>query len=259
MKPKKLILLAGGLGTRLSELTESIPKPAVSVCNKPLITYLIDWAKTNGFQEVIVCAGYRHTVLKQIIHDYYRFENDISFKDDLLNLNILNKESYFDNFSLKIIDTGLNSDTCERLNNVKRFIQDEDSFVVTYGDTLTNLKFDDLLISAKKTNKIATICAGLPDARYGEIKINSDLLVEKFSEKEKPKFYVNRGFILFKNNILDLVHKYKSIEHDLMPFLSSISQLAAYKSSADFHSVDTVKDLKSLEENIINYQEGSIK
>ena len=178
----KVVILAGGKGSRLSEFTKLIPKPMVKIHNVPIIVRIINHYKKYGFKEFLIASGYKSYVIKKY------------FKKNLLNLNI------------KIIDTGLNSMTGGRLKNLKKYLKDE-TFMLTYGDGLSNVNLKKLLKFHRQNNYTATLTAVRPPARFGGIKILGKR-VKYFKEKSKlDEGWINGGFFVMEPQILKYIEK----------------------------------------------------
>lgn len=243
MQVNTLVLLAGGRGTRLSELTKQAPKPAALVNGRPLITYLIDWAQRNNISKVIVCGGYLFEQLREAILVYYCRHNI-----DLSQLNKDSSEITIRGMELKIIDTGIDTQTGERL----RLIQDkinEEYFLCTYADTLSDIDLKDILGSAKIKDTQFQVTLGRPDARYGEIVLEGGLITH-FKEKETPNFLINRGFYFFHRDVFQEIAAGESLEKHVLPRLAQHKKLRSHISSSWFHSVDSICDLESLEDRL---------
>ena len=152
--------------------------------------------------------------------------------------------------SILIKDTGPDADTAERLFAYRSELKDGETFVCTYGDTLTDLDAGKLLQSAEATGKPITMTVGRPDGRYGEITVEEGVIT-KFAEKQRPEFYVNRGFFVADTRLFDMWQpSFKSFERDVLPYFVARGDVAAYKADCWFHSVDSVKDLADLEAHL---------
>lgn len=249
LKCKKLVVFAGGKGTRLGSLGNAVPKPATPINGAPLISYLIEWARSQDFLEVIVLAGYLHEVLTSQLQAHYK--QSISMIDaETVSMNLAN------DFKVIIRDTGPHSQTGYRLSKVRNLLNNDDVFMLTYGDTLTNLKAKEVIDTASNAEKVVCLTAGYPEARYGEIIIEKGL-VKKFKEKERPKFLINRGFFVLQKQIFDFLNDEEtlSFEEDVLPELVNQNMVAAHSSDSWFFSVDTEVDAAKLSE----YLKGNSK
>ena len=160
----KVVIFAGGLGTRISEETESRPKPMVEIGGKPIIWHIMKIYSQFGFNEFIVCLGYKGYVIKEYFMNYFLHNADITV--DLGNNKMEIHDSSAESFKVTLVDTGLNTKTAGRLQQVQKYIGNED-FMLTYGDGVADVNITDLLAYHKKNNKVVTVTAVQPDARFG--------------------------------------------------------------------------------------------
>ncbi len=213
----KVVILAGGLGSRLSEETHKIPKPMVKIGNVPIIDHIIKHYIKFGFSEIIVCAGYK----KEIIKNHYKKTKNV-----------------------QIIDTGLNSQSGSRIKKIQKFIGTDKDFFMTYGDGLSNIDIKQLLTFHNNHNKIATLSAVRPIPRFGHLTIEGDSVVQ-FKEKDKlDEGWINGGFFVLKSKVFDyLLEDQKCIfEREPLQNLSNEGQLMAYKHEGFWHPMDTLRD-----------------
>ena len=249
--PRQLVIFAGGKGTRLGSLGSECPKPAVNIDGRPLVSYLIDWAREQNFNEVILAAGHLLEVLKLELEMDYR----TAFK---LHDSQTWTASLNNNFRLLIRDTGKNDLTGQRLFRVADLVRSNYNFVVTYGDTLTEMDMQQSYQLSRRRNKLICMVAGHPDARYGELVIEDDL-VTVFKEKSPPKFLVNRGFFVIKSEIFSNWSEanFLSFEEDVLPFFAAKREVLAYHSKDWFFSVDTEVDAEKLTRIMANRKKGA--
>ena len=226
----KVVILAGGFGTRLSEYTKSIPKPLVRIANEPMLIHIMRLYEKYGFKEFIIALGYKGALIKKY------------FKKKKLNWNI------------KLIDTGLKTMTGGRIKRLKRYIGEE-TFLLTYGDGLSNVNLRNLVKFHKRKNKIATLTAVRPPARFGAIKINGSQ-VNYFKEKSKlDEGWINGGFFVFEPEIFEYIKNDKTfLEKEPMQKLSKKKQLIAFKHKGFWQCMDTLRDKKILEEKFKKYK-----
>ena len=224
----KVGTLAGGKGTRLSEYTKLIPKPMLKILRIPIIVRIIKHYNKFGFKDFIIATGYK----KKIIEKY--------FKNNLKNLNI------------KTLDTGLNSMTGGRLLYLKKLLQE--TFMLTYGDGISNVNLKKLLLFHKKNKYFATLTAVRPPARFGGIKL-SGKRVKFFKEKSKlDEGWINGGFFVMEPKIFKYIKNYKTVlEQYPLEKLSRIKKLGAFKHNGFWQCVDTARD-KELIENLIKFK-----
>ena len=213
----KVVILAGGLGSRLSEETHKIPKPMVKIGDKPIINHIINHYLKFGFSEVIVCAGYK----KEIIMDHYKDEKNIH-----------------------VADTGLNSESGARIKKIKNLIGEDKNFFMTYGDGLSNIDIKKLLLFHNAHNKIASLSAVRPIPRFGHLTIEGDVIVQ-FKEKDKlSEGWINGGFFVLDKKIFDYIDNSDDCVFEKKPLenLSKKDELMAYKHDGFWHPMDTLRD-----------------
>jgi glucose-1-phosphate cytidylyltransferase len=225
----KLIILAGGRGTRLTEYTKTIPKPMVPIKKKPIITYIINHYYKFGVREVIIAAGYKYTFIK----------------------NFFEKNNIYNDLKIKVINTGLNTLTGLRIKKLKFLFSKKENFFLTYGDGICDVDLNKLLNFHLKHKKIATLTAVHPPARFGELKIKNSKIIE-FNEKPQLKNgWINGGFFIFNYKIFNFLNnKNVMLERDPVQKIIKKRNFMAYKHNGFWMCMDTVRD-KLLLEKII--------
>ena len=220
----KTIILAGGLGTRLAEYTDKIPKPMVTIGNKPILSHIMNFFQSYGFNDFIIAAGYK----KEIIVDYYKHSKE--FKN------------------LRIIDTGENTMTGGRLLRLKPYINKGEDFFMTYGDGLSTVNLNKLKEFHTTNKKIATVTAVHPPVRFGELEIEGNEVI-KFDEKPQAKAgWVNGGFFVLNSKIFDYIDSDMTLfEKEPMTKLYQDRNLLAYKHDGFWKCMDTLRDKIDLE------------
>ena len=223
----KCVILAGGKGTRISELSKSIPKPMIKILGKPIIFRIIMHYYKYGFNDFIIAAGYK----KNFIKDYF-------------------KKKKFKDIKINVVDTGLNTMTGGRLKRLKKYVNNE-TFMLTYGDGLSNVNIKKLVNFHKKHKKIATLTAVRPPARFGAIKIN-DNRIKYFKEKSKLDVgWINGGFLVLDSKIFKYIKGDKTfLEKEPLQQISKRGELYAYKHSGFWQCMDTIRDKEILEESL---------
>jgi len=225
----KLVILAGGKGTRLSEYTKTIPKPMVTIKKKPIIRYIIEHFYKYGVKEVIIASGYKH----KIIQKYFK------------------KTEIFKDLNVKVVNTGLNTLTGLRIKKLKKFFSKEENFFLTYGDGISNIDIDKLYKFHLKHKKIATLTAVHPPARFGELKIKKSKVI-KFEEKPQLiKGWINGGFFVFNFKIFKfLTNKNVMLERDPIQRIIKNNNFMAYQHKDFWMCMDTARDRALLEKII---------
>ena len=215
----KIIILCGGKGTRISEESKKIPKPMVKIGTKPILVHIMNFYRYYGFDDFVLAAGYK----QNIIRNYFK------------------KDKIFKN--VKIVNTGQNTLTGGRLLRLKKLFKKDETFMLTYGDGVTNLNLKKLIKFHKKNKKIATITAVKPPVRFGELKIKKNL-VKKFEEKpQSSSGWINGGFFILNYNIFKYIKNDNSmLERETLEKLVRLKQLVAFKHSGFWKCMDTLRD-----------------
>ena len=248
----KVVILAGGFGSRLSEETIDKPKPMVEVGLKPIICHIMQLYSHYGFNEFIICAGYKSNYIKSYFNEYMMNLHDITF-DFKKNLKTYNKKKV-DPWNITIADTGLNTNTGGRIKKIKNFLGDDDNFFMTYGDGVGDINIKKLLNSHLKSNKIGTVTAVLPKAKYGTLNFNLKGKLESFKEKPQGEGgWVNGGFFVLNKKIFKYIKNYRTIfEHEPLNSLAKENQLNAYFHKDFWQSMDTLRDKNYLNQLLEN-------
>ena len=222
----KVVILAGGLGTRIPEYSSKIPKPMVKIRNKPILMHIIEHYIKHGFKEFYLALGYK----SEIIKNYIRTTK-------------LNQKT-----KIHLIDTGKNTMTGGRLKRLKKYIND-DTFMMTYGDGLSNINLKKLLRFHKKNNKLVTLTAVRPPARFGAIKLKKNL-VNYFKEKSKmDEGWINGGFFVIEPEFLKYIKNDGTyLEREPLEILTKKKQLSAFRHEGFWQCMDTKRDKDRLEE-----------
>ncbi len=234
----KVIILAGGLGTRLEEYTKKIPKPMVKIGKYPILVHLMEIYISWGFNDFLIAAGYKSSVLKKYFNKF-KLQGSRNFSHKI-------KSRYC---KMKIIDTGLGTMTGGRLKKISKYIKKNESFMFTYGDGLGNVNLKKLISFHKKKNKIITVTAVHPPARFGEIIIDKNKLVSSF--KEKPQVTsgrINGGFFVTDKRFFKFIKNEKTIlEREPLEKTTENKQLSAYIHNGFWKCMDTKRDKDELE------------
>jgi glucose-1-phosphate cytidylyltransferase len=236
----KVIILAGGLGTRLSEYTKTIPKPMVKVAGYPIIIHIMNHYLKHGFNKFYIAAGYKGYVIKRYFKNFKK--NGEFFKHKISNKNC----------KIAIVNTGLNTLTGGRLKRLAHYIDKNENFFFTYGDGISSVNIKKLLQYHKKKNKMITVTAVRPPARFGELKMKKDKVV---SFKEKPQTnsgWINGGFFVAKKNFFNFIKNDNDIlEKKPLEKALKIGQLSAFKHQGLWKCMDTIRD-KQIIEDVLN-------
>ena len=242
----KVIILAGGHGTRLAEETAIIPKPMVEIGGKPIIWYIMKLYATYGFNDFLLACGYKGEIIKEYFNSYFIHNSDYFIDLNNGKLDIIDSNEI--NWRIGLIDTGPETQTGGRILRLKKWVVD-DTFMVTYGDGLSNLDINSLLAFHKAHGKLATITAVRPPARFGGLSLNEDNSVVEFSEKSQTgEGWINGGFFVFEPGVLDYLINDKTIlERDPLEKLAIDKQLKAYRHTGFWQPMDTLREKQILE------------
>lgn len=244
----KVVIFAGGLGTRIAEETDTRPKPMVEIGGKPILWHIMKVYSSYGFDEFIICLGYKGFLIKEYFMQYYLHNSDITIElgNNKLDVHYTAVES----FKVTLVDTGLSTKTAGRLKRVQKYIGNED-FMLTYGDGLADINLEELLTFHQSHGKIATVTAVQPEARFGGLEIGQDGTVLSF--KEKPKGdgkWINGGFFVLKPEVFN----YLSGEMDEVMWedaplekLAQDQQLSAFRHQGFWKCMDAMRDKLELE------------
>ncbi len=242
----KVVILAGGFGSRISEYTEAIPKPMIKIGDKPILYHIMNYYASYGHNEFIIALGYKSEIIKDYFLNYKVLNSDFTINMSSEQITVHNKSSI--DWKITLVDTGSNAMTGGRLIKLKKFIGKQD-FMLTYGDGLSNVDLKKLLKFHKNHNKMVTVTAVRPSARFGELKIVNDK-VERFEEKPQiSDGWINGGFFIMKSIFIDLIKDEKTIlERAPLEKVAIMNELNAYKHNDFWHCMDTKRDKDRLEE-----------
>ncbi len=248
----KVVILAGGLGTRLSEETTLKPKPMVEIAGKPILWHIMKIYSHYGFNDFIICLGYKGYMIKEYFHHYYLHQSDviINLKENTVDYNNSKSEPW----TITLVDTGFNALTGSRIRKIQKYINNE-SFMLTYGDGVADIDISTLIDSHKKSGKMATLTAVRPSGRFGAIDINSNGAITSFREKPVgDESWINGGFFVLEPGIFDYIKEGDNITWEREP-LENIArdlQLNAYRHSGFWKPMDTLREKNELESLYLN-------
>ncbi|MEI0532272.1 glucose-1-phosphate cytidylyltransferase [Brachyspira pilosicoli] len=248
----KLVILAGGLGTRLGEETYIRPKPLVEIGGRPIIWHIMKYYSFYGINEFVILLGYKGYMIKEFFDNYRRHLYDMKIDFSNNTSEFMKKQNHKDmeKWVIDLIDTGEHSMTGGRLKRVQHLLKDENTFCMTYGDGLCNANIKDEIEFHKKHGKIATMLAVFPPARWGAININKENLITDFIEKPKgDNTYINGGFFVLNNKIFNYLEDDSTIfEQKPLKNLSKDKELMAFKHDGFWQCMDTQRDKSILED-----------
>jgi glucose-1-phosphate cytidylyltransferase len=242
----KAVILAGGLGTRISEETHLRPKPMIEIGGKPVLWHIMKIYSTHGINDFIICLGYKGYMVKEYFANYFLHMSDVTF--DLKNNNMEVHEQKAEPWRVTLVDTGELTMTGGRLKRVRQYL-DEDDFCFTYGDGVGDINISELIKFHKKQQTLATCTATQPPGRFGSLDMDQSRIV---SFNEKPLgdgAWINGGYFVLSPKVIDLIHDDDTTwEKEPIEKLASSGQLSAYKHLGFWKPMDTLRDKKQLEE-----------
>lgn len=240
-----VVILAGGLGTRLAEETEIRPKPMVEIGGQPILWHIMKHYTHHGFNNFYLALGYKSEVIKRYFLDYYTFNGNITI--DFSNDELMMHDKKCEKWVINMIDTGSETNTGGRIKRLEPWLADS-TFMVTYGDGLCNVNLQELVAFHRSQGKIATVTAVRPPARFGGIIFDGDM-VGKFTEKPQiGEGWINGGFLVFEPDIFDYLEgDHSSLEAHALERLAEDRQLVAYKHDGFWQCMDTLRDKRLLE------------
>ncbi|MEK6805816.1 MAG: glucose-1-phosphate cytidylyltransferase [Pseudomonadota bacterium] len=243
----KAVILAGGLGTRISEETQLRPKPMIEIGDRPILWHLMKIYAAHGVTDFVICLGYRGYVVKEYFANYYLHQSDVTF--DLAHNQMEIHHNQSESWRVTLVDTGQETMTGGRLRRVGRFLDDDEPFFFTYGDGLADIDLPALLAQHRKEGRRATITAVRPPGRFGALSIN-DKRVVRFEEKPAGDgAWVNGGFFVLEKSVLKHIHGDETVwEIEPMEQLAAEGQLSAYVHDGFWQPLDTLRDKRCLEE-----------
>ena len=240
----KAVILAGGLGSRLNEETKDMPKPMIRIGGKPILWHIMKIYSYYGVKEFIICCGYKGYIIKDYFKNYLMHNSDVEI--DLLK-NIIKSKNTSDNWKIILADTGEETMTGGRIKKIKKYVEKDEFFLMTYGDGLSDVNIKKLIKYHRKKNKMATLTAVYPSPRFGVLGINNGL-VNSFKEKVVRKgLRINGGFFVLKPEIFKYINNSLSIwETEVMLNLVKNKELAAYEHNSFWEPMDTIRDMNYL-------------
>lgn len=249
----KAVILAGGLGTRISEETSLRPKPMVEIGGKPILWHIMKIYSHYGVNDFVVCCGYKGYVIKEYFANYFLHMSDVTF--DMKNNRMEIDQQYAEHWNVTLVDTGESTMTGGRLKRIAPYVADEETFCMTYGDGVSNVNISELMQFHASHGKLATLTATYPPGRFGALDLHGDQVM---SFKEKPKGdggMINGGFFVLSPKVLDLIDDDQTIwEREPLEKLAEAGQLSSYKHEGFWQPMDTLRDRTYLEEL---WQDGS--
>ncbi|AZB71584.1 glucose-1-phosphate cytidylyltransferase [Synechococcus elongatus] len=243
----KAVILAGGLGTRLSEETYLKPKPMVEIGGKPILWHILKIYSHFGINEFIICCGYKGYLIKEYFANYFLYTSDVTFHMDIDNhMEVHQRKS--EPWKVTLVDTGELSQTGGRLGRVQRYLKNE-TFCFTYGDGVADVDIEALISHHYRGGKQATLTAVQPPGRYGALGLDGDTVLQFQEKPDGDNAWINGGFFVLEPSVLERIENDStSWEAEVLPCLAADNQLSAYKHKGFWQPMDTLRDRTRLEE-----------
>jgi glucose-1-phosphate cytidylyltransferase len=243
----KVVILAGGLGTRISEETVVKPKPMVEIGDEPILWHIMKIYSSQGFSDFIICAGYKQHMIKDYFANY--LHNHVDLEVDLAKKQTRVLGEHVEDWKVTIVDTGKFTMTGGRIKRISKYIGNE-AFMLTYGDGLSNINLKELLETHSSSSAYVTVTAVQPKGRFGSLEIDDTGRVLKFQEKPPGDgFWVNGGYYVMEPETFDFIEDDKTVWEDKpMSMLASTGKLNSYKHNGFWKPMDTMTDKRNLEE-----------
>ncbi len=243
----KAVILAGGLGTRISEESQFKPKPMIEIGGRPILWHIMKQYSVYGVNEFIICAGYKQNVIKEWFSNYFLYTSDITFDFSDNSMKVHNKHT--EDWKVTIVDTGLNTQTGGRIKKVKDYVGNE-TFMLTYGDAVGNVNIQELLDFHKRSKKTGTISVYNFGQNKGVLDVNPDGSINAFREKsDMDGDLINIGYMVFEPEFFNYIQDDMTVlEKEPMSRLLEDDQLIAYTHKGFWQCMDTLREKKKLEE-----------
>lgn len=243
----KVVILAGGFGTRISEESHLKPKPMIEIGGKPILWHIMNIYGCQGLREFVLAVGYKAEVIKEYFLNFYAINNDISI--DLATGEVKVHDGKQPNWKIDIVDTGLHTQTGGRLKRLKEWLGKEETFMFTYGDGVADIDLGALLKFHASHGKLATMTTVLPPARFGRIAFKEDHIVQFYEKPEEGEGRINGGYFVLNRKAIDYIDNDEVIwERAPLERLAQDGQLLGYKHHGFWSCMDTLKERNMLEE-----------
>ena len=243
----KVVILAGGLGTRISEETDNIPKPMIQIGSKPILWHIMKIYSDHGINDFIICCGYKGYVIKEYFSNYFLHMSDVTFCMKSNKMKVHHKRS--EPWTITLVDTGEETMTGGRIKRIEQFVKDEDCFCLTYGDGVSNINITKLIKYHKQKDTLATLTAVYPPGRFGALDIHGGK-VRTFEEKPKGDgSRINGGFFVLSPKVISLIEDDSTVwEQKPMESLAKSGEMSAFEHDGFWQPMDTLRDKNYLEE-----------
>lgn len=243
----KVVILAGGYGTRLSEETDLKPKPLVEIGERPILWHIMKIYSTHGVNDFIICCGYKGYLIKEYFANYFLHQSDITFDMSKNEMKIHQKRA--EPWKVTLIDTGEKTMTGGRIKRIDEYIGEGEDFCLTYGDGLSNINITELIKFHKNHGKAATLSSVFPPGRFGALKIKNSQVKSFFEKPKGDGAYINGGFFVLNKRAIDYIEDDSTIwEQEPLNMLAKTGELMSFKHEDFWQAMDTLRDKNLLEE-----------
>ena len=243
----KAVILAGGLGTRISEETDTKPKPMVEIGGKPILWHIMKIYSAHGINDFVICCGYKGYQIKEYFANYFLYMSDVTFDMSKNTMDVHQRSA--EPWRVTLVDTGESTMTGGRLKRVAEHIKDEEAFCLTYGDGVSNVNITELIAFHKAQKVKATLTAALPPGRFGALQFDGNKVSQFMEKPQGDGAMINGGFFVLSPDVLQYLEGDDTIwEREPLETLASEGQLAAYQHTGFWQPMDTLRDKTHLEE-----------
>lgn len=244
----KVVILGGGYGTRISEESHLKPKPMIEIGEMPILWHIMKIYSTQGFDDFIICLGYKGYVIKEYFANYYLHQSDVTFDFGSDGTRLVHQHTT-EPWRVTLVDTGPDSMTGGRVKRIQPYVGDE-PFMLTYGDGVSDIDLNEALAFHRRHGRLATVTAAQPLARFGKLTMASDGLVEAFNEKPQDEHnWINAGFFIMQPQVFDYIDgDHTILERDPLERLARDQQLMGYRHEGFWHPMDTLRDKMHLDD-----------
>lgn len=245
----KVVILAGGYGTRISEESERVPKPLVEIGGQPILWHIMKIYSHYGYNDFVICCGYKADIIKKFFYDYYMLHCDVTFDFTNKNHTIIH-DIKAEPWKVTVVDTGIKTMTGGRIKQIQKYVNNE-PFMLTYGDGVSNVDINELVKHHKEHKKSITMTAIQPGGRFGVLDIDKDNTITSFVEKAKEDGgYINGGFMVCEPTIFDHIPDGDDVifEKEPLEYFANNNDLTAFKHHDFWQCMDTLRDKNLLED-----------
>jgi glucose-1-phosphate cytidylyltransferase len=244
----KVVILCGGLGTRMREETEFRPKPMVEIGGRPILWHIMKSYAHYGFSDFVLCVGYKGQIIKEWFLNYEAWNSDFTLTLGEPGSVEFHGGHLETGWRVTVADTGFETMTGGRVKRVQRYVGDDDVFMVTYGDGLSDVNIGDLLAFHRRHGKLATVTATRPLSRFGVVDVDADQMVRTFREKPVADDWVNSGFFVFGREFFDYLNEESILEREPLEALARDEEIMAYRHDGFWRPMDTYRETLLLNE-----------